>query len=290
MKNVGEFINEALIKAGVAPDNEYLKKILTNAELTKETIPDELVSQFNNSLITINDAKTNFDLKSHFYGAALTPVEKELKNLMLAYELPDEDINELEGIKSTYSKIPALKAKLDIAIQKKAAAEGGDKNKHAQEIVRLNAELAAATKKEQERIDQIRSDYENKMLDMHVSNHLARYNYTEALPSDVALMTAKNLFNQVSSTKKAKVKLVNDNLELVNADDESLPYMEANQVVAFKSFIDKIVADNKLLKTATPPPAAPPATGGGGGNKGLPANTMSILDRQAEQLKNQKTV
>ena len=59
MANVGEFINAALIKAGVAPDNEFLKKILTNAELTKETVPDELVSQFNSTLLTIDQAKTN---------------------------------------------------------------------------------------------------------------------------------------------------------------------------------------------------------------------------------------
>ena len=36
---------------------------------------------------------------------------------------------------------------------------------------------------------------------------------------------------------------------LVNADDESLPFMQENQPVQFKAFVDKIVADNKLLKT-----------------------------------------
>jgi chromosome segregation ATPase len=144
MPTLGEFINSALQKAGIAADNEYLKRVLQNPELTKETVPDEIVSQFNSTLLTLDQAKTNYDLKNHFYGAALAPVEKELQNLATAYELSDEEIAEINAVKSTFSKIPALKAKLDNAIQRKAVAAGGDKNQHAQEIVRLNAEIAAA--------------------------------------------------------------------------------------------------------------------------------------------------
>ena len=126
MPTLGEFINSAFQKAGIAADNEYLKRVLQNPELTKETVPDEIVSQFNSTLLTLDQAKTNYDLKNHFYGAALAPVEKELQNLATAYEFSEEDLAELNGIKSTFSKIPALKTKLDNAIAKKAAAAGGE--------------------------------------------------------------------------------------------------------------------------------------------------------------------
>ena len=290
MANVGEFINAALIKAGVAPDNEFLKKILTNAELTKETVPDELVSQFNSTLLTIDQAKTNYDLKNHFYGAALAPVNKELQNLATAFELSDEEIAEINGVKSTFERIPLLQNKLNAAIQKKAAASGGDKGKHAEEIVRLNAEIAAAKADKDNLTNQIKSEYENKILDMALNNFMNQYSYTEAIPKDVAAMTARNIFDQTVTSKRAKYKLVNNELTLVNADDESLPFMQENQPVQFKAFVDKIVADNKLLKTAPPtPPPAPSARGGGGNDpKSIPATTNSFLERQAKQLSESK--
>ena len=290
MPTLGEFINSALQKAGIAADSEYLKRVLQNPELTKETVPDEIVSQFNSTLLTLDQAKTNYDLKNHFYGAALAPVEKELQNLATAYEFSEEDLAELNGIKSTFSKIPALKAKLDNAIQKKAAAAGGDKNQHAQEIVRLNAEIAAAKTEMANATNRISSEYENKFVDMALRNFMNQYSFTDAIPKDVAAMTARNLFDQTVSAKRAKYKLVNNELTLVNADDESLPFMQENQPVQFKAFVDKIIADNKLLKTAAPTPPAPPQQRGGGGqdHKSLPSATNSILEKMAKDLQSAK--
>lgn len=290
MPTLGEFINSALQKAGIAADNEYLKRVLQNPELTKETVPDEIVSQFNSTLLTLDQAKTNYDLKNHFYGAALAPVEKELQNLATAYELSDEEIAEINAVKSTFSKIPALKAKLDNAIQRKAAAAGGDKNQHAQEIVRLNAEIAAAKAEMANATQRISSEYENKFVDMALSNFMNQYSFTDAIPKDVAAMTARNIFEQTVNSKRAKYKLVNNELTLVNADDESLPFMQENQPVQFKAFVDKIVADNKLLKTAAPTPPAPPQQrgGGGGDHKSLPSATNSILEKMAKDLQSAK--
>ena len=290
MPTLGEFINSALQKAGIAADNEYLKRVLQNPELTKETVPDEIVSQFNSTLLTLDQAKTNYDLKNHFYGAALAPVEKELQNLATAYELSDEEIAEINAVKSTFSKIPALKAKLDNAIQRKAVAAGGDKNQHAQEIVRLNAEIAAAKAEMANATNRISSEYENKFVDMALSNFMSQYSFTDAIPKDVAAMTARNLFDQTVSAKRAKYKLVNNELTLVNADDESLPFMQENQPVQFKAFVDKIIADNKLLKTAAPTPPAPPQQRGGGGqdHKSLPSATNSILEKMAKDLQSAK--
>lgn len=290
MPTLGEFINSALQKAGIAADNEYLKRVLQNPELTKETVPDEIVSQFNSTLLTLDQAKTNYDLKNHFYGAALAPVEKELQNLATAYELSDEDIAEINAVKSTFSKIPTLKAKLDLAIQRKAASSGGDKNKHAEEIVRLNAEIAAAKAEKEALSSRITAEYENKLVDMALSNFMNQYNYTDAIPKDVAAMTARNIFEQTVNSKRAKYKLVNNELSLVNADDETLPFMQENQPVQFKAFVDKIVADNKLLKTATPAPPTPPLQRSGGGQdpKSLPNATNSILEKMAKDLQSAK--
>jgi hypothetical protein len=291
MPTLGEFINSAFQKAGIAADNEYLKRVLQNPELTKETVPDEIVSQFNSTLLTLDQAKTNYDLKNHFYGAALAPVEKELQNLATAYEFSEEDLAELNGIKSTFSKIPALKTKLDNAIAKKAAAAGGDKGKHAEEIVRLNAEIAAAKAEMSNATQRISSEYEGKIVDMALNNFMNQYSFTDAIPKEVAAMTARNIFEQTVNSKRAKYKLVNNELTLVNADDESLPFMQENQPVQFRAFVDKIVADNKLLKTTPTPPPAPPARGQGGGGsdpKSLPNATNNMLEKMAKDLASAK--
>ena len=291
MPTLGEFINSALQKAGIAADNEYLKRVLQNPELTKETVPDEIVSQFNSTLLTLDQAKTNYDLKNHFYGAALAPVEKELQNLATAYEFSEEDLAELNGIKSTFSKIPALKTKLDNAIAKKAAAAGGDKGKHAEEIVRLNAEIAAAKAEMSNATQRISSEYEGKIVDMALNNFMNQYSFTDAIPKEVAAMTARNIFEQTVNSKRAKYKLVNNELTLVNADDESLPFMQENQPVQFRAFVDKIVADNKLLKTTPTPPPAPPRQGqggGGGDHKSLPNATNNMLEKMAKDLASAK--
>ena len=282
--NLGELINQAFIKAGVSSDNDYLKKLLSNAELAKEQVPDEVAVTLNN-LITIESAKVNPDVKRHFYGAALTPVEKEINDIMIAYEFSEEDINSIKGINSTFAKLPALKDKLDSFIQKKTNASSPDKAKYAEEIVRLNAQIAEIKKAESDRVMNVQRDYEGKLLDMNIRNLFGGYSYTDAIPKDVAILTAINLFNQNTNQKGAKLKLVDGNLKLVRSDDESLPYLENNVEVSVNSFADKLIADNKLLKVSPVAPA--PANGkiSAPDNGKLSAGTMSILDKQLNQLK-----
>ena len=63
----------------------------------------------------------------------------------------------------------------------------------------------------------------------------------------MAKVSAKTLMNQYLDSKGAKVKIENGKLALVNAQDEALPYIENNQPVEFKTLLDKIVADNRML-------------------------------------------
>jgi hypothetical protein len=126
---------------------------------------------------------------------------------------------------------------------------------------------------------------------MALNNFMSQYSFTDAIPKEVAAMTARNIFEQTVNSKRAKYKLVNNELTLVNADDESLPFMQENQPVQFRAFVDKIVADNKLLKTTPTPPPAPPARGQGGGGsdpKSLPNATNNMLEKMAKDLASAK--
>ena len=243
---LSELLNNVMIASGIPSDDENLKKLLGNPALNQDDIPANWESASNN-IMTVDTAKFHPAVKSHFYGAALNPVETELQKLMEAYEFGDEDKAEFTGIKSTYQKIPLLKEKIDSLMNKKASANTGDSKKYADQISQLNAEIVRIKQDAQQKVQEVESKRVNELKDLHIDGMLNGYNYIKSLSKEVAKVSAKTLMNQYLDSKGAKVKIENGRLALVNAQDEALPYVENNQPVEFKSLLDKIVADNRML-------------------------------------------
>lgn len=253
---LSELLNNVMIAAGIPGDDENLKKLLGNPALNQDDIPANWESASNN-IMTVDTAKYHPAVKSHFYGAALNPVETELQKLMEAYEFGDEDKAEFTGIKSTYQKIPLLKEKIDALMTKKASANTGDSKKYADQISQLNAEIVRIKQDAQSKVQEVENKRVNELKELHIDGMLNGYNYIKSLSKDVAKVSAKTLMNQYLDSKGAKVKIENGKLALVNAQDEALPYIENNQPVEFKTLLDRIVADNRMLdlgqNTATAP-------------------------------------
>lgn len=243
---LSELLNNVMLAAGIPGDDENLKKLLGNPALNQDDIPANWESASNN-IMTVDTAKYHPAVKSHFYGAALNPVETELQKLMEAYEFGDEDKAEFTGIKSTYQKIPLLKEKIDALMTKKASANSGDSKKYADQISQLNAEIVKIKQDAQRQVQEIENKRVSELKDLHIDSILNGYNYIKSLSKDVAKVSAKTLMNQYLEAKGAKVKIENGKLALVNSQDEALPYIENNQPVEFKTLLDKIVADNRML-------------------------------------------
>jgi len=286
---LSELINNTLIAAGVAVDDPNLKALLANPELSKDDIPSEWATAANN-IMTIETAKYNPAIKSHFYGAALSPVEKELANLMDAYGFTDEDKTEIANVKSTFAKIPVLKAKLDAVIEARQGAGGADIKKYTDQIQQLNKEILAAKSEAQKQIESAQATMTQEKLNLYLDNILNSYTYTDAIPKDVAKVSARTLAEQTLATKKAKIVIENGGLKLVNSEDEQLPYMENNQPVEFRSFLDKIIGDNRLLKTDAGQGSQGNAGASGGGQGGGNAHGVvtDFLDQQLEALRRNK--
>lgn len=243
---ISELLNNLLITAGVQSDDAELKKLLGNPALNQDDIPQQW-ENLSNNILTLETAKFNPTIKSHFYGAALNPVEKELQNLMDAYEFSDDDKMEIQNVKSTFSKIPLLKEKLDNIVAKKANSTGSDSKKYSEQIQALNAEILKIKNDAKKQIEDIENNRISEIQQLYFDNLLSSYNYTESLPKDVAMISAKTLTSNYLKEKGGKIKLVDGKLEVVNANDESLPLMENNQPVSIKTITDKVIADNKLL-------------------------------------------
>lgn len=254
---LSELLNNVMIAAGIPGDDENLKKLLGNPALNQDDIPANW-EQASSNIMTVDTAKYHPAVKSHFYGAALNPVETELQKLMEAYEFGDEDKAEFTGIKSTYQKIPLLKEKIDALMTKKATANSGDSKKYADQISQLNAEIVKIKQEAQRQVQEVESKRINELKELHIDSMLNGYNYIKTLSKDVAKVSAKTLMNQYLDSKGAKVKIENGKLALVNAQDEALPYVENNQPVEFKSLLDRIVADNRMLDLGGVPSATTP--------------------------------
>lgn len=254
---LSELLNNVMIAAGIPGDDENLKKLLGNPALNQDDIPANW-EQASSNIMTVDTAKYHPAVKSHFYGAALNPVETELQKLMEAYEFGDEDKAEFTGIKSTYQKIPLLKEKIDALMTKKATANSGDSKKYADQISQLNAEIVKIKQEAQRQVQEVENQRINELKDLHIDSMLNGYNYIKTLSKDVAKVSAKTLMNQYLDSKGAKVKIENGKLALVNAQDEALPYVENNQPVEFKSLLDRIVADNRMLDLGGVPSATTP--------------------------------
>lgn len=254
---LSELLNNVMIAAGIPGDDENLKKLLGNPALNQDDIPANW-EQASSNIMTVDTAKYHPAVKSHFYGAALNPVETELQKLMEAYEFGDEDKAEFTGIKSTYQKIPLLKEKIDALMTKKATANSGDSKKYADQISQLNAEIVKIKQEAQRQVQEVESKRINELKELHIDSMLNGYNYIKTLSKDVAKVSAKTLMNQYLDSKGAKVKIENGKLALVNAQDEALPYVENNQPVEFKALLDRIVADNRMLDLGGVPSATTP--------------------------------
>ena len=254
---LSELLNNVMIAAGIPGDDENLKKLLGNPALNQDDIPANW-EQASSNIMTVDTAKYHPAVKSHFYGAALNPVETELQKLMEAYEFGDEDKAEFTGIKSTYQKIPLLKEKIDALMTKKATANSGDSKKYADQISQLNAEIVKIKQEAQRQVQEVENQRINELKDLHIDSMLNGYNYIKTLSKDVAKVSAKTLMNQYLDSKGAKVKIENGKLALVNAQDEALPYVENNQPVEFKALLDRIVADNRMLDLGGVPSATTP--------------------------------
>jgi len=282
---ISELLNNILINAGLPSDDAELKRILAMPALNQDDVPQNWESLTNN-ILTVETAKYNPQIKSHFYGAALNPVEKELQNLMEAYEFNDDDKIEIQNVKSTFAKIPLLKEKLDNIVAKKAMSSGSDSRKYADQIQQLNAEILKVKNDAKKQVEEIESNRLNQIQQLYFDNLLGSYNYTENLPKDVAIISAKTLTANYLKDRGGKIKLNDGKLEIVNADDEALPYMENNQPLTLKALTDKIVAENKLITVNNQGSTAQQSTQQFNQSNVQQNQTNLFLQKQLESLRN----
>lgn len=258
MNTAGELLY-AFAQALSVPE-ESLEAIKNNADLFKITIPKELGDNYTKNFTTLDSAKQNGELKKHFYGLSLKPIDSKLDEVMTEFGLDDEAQREIKSQDSTYKRNEALIRKLhSISTKAAAATTSKDKDKFQEEITKLNSQILANQTQFQAQLAEAEGKWVNKVSGMIMDSKINERPLTDQFPRDVVVMSAKGLIEKRANDKGAKIVFDKDNMKykLVQAANPDLEYTENHKGVSFDDFRDTVLAENKLLKVSGTTPVTP---------------------------------
>lgn len=285
---IGQFILDIAAKAGVNIDTtspELIDILASGVE-----IPESVSNAFNSAkILTPEAARNNKELKFHYFSQAMNGIDAEIESILDQYEFPEDARTEIKSVNSTFGKLPILAQKMKDLHEKRDSATGSDKTALTKQINDLQAEMANKLREKDEAIAAEKNNASSRITNMILRNKIAsRKLDTSKFDSDMMQDIALNLLNKELQTKGAKIINHNDELRLRRVDDEQLEFYENNNRVTIDSFIDQLLANNKLLAVTDQPPAPgnngtqhynPPANPSG--NQPRPLNGMKSSLEQA---------
>lgn len=287
---LGEFLNSLATKAGVAPDFKALVDFLSRSDIANIDVNQDLVQGIESGLMNLDAAKQNPLVKSHFTALALNGIDTEILNSLGELGFGDDIVTEFKNEKNTPAKLRNLVTKVKEAQENlKKSTNKEDVKKYVDEIASLNQKLSGLNDQFSTEKANLQRQHLNELTDLQVNGLLAGKNYANKdLPADVNATVARTLLNNALQSKGVKLVNANGKLTLKRADDESLDYLENHKPVELGSFIDGVLAENKLLAVSNP--ATPPAPAGGptppaGGNPAPNSSAITSLDQTLEAFK-----
>lgn len=247
--NISDFIKYQFKKAGVEI-SATINDVLNNPELPKINLDDELVKKVNESLMTVEVAKENPIIKQHFRASALNPIDIAIDKLLTEYEVPEAEATAIRAEKNTYEKIPLFLKSVKTQLDGKATKAVGDKASLIKTIEEKDAIILANNAKAIAEKNQLINENKLKELDWNVGGSLSGYNYSKNYGNrEDAISLAKIKLDRKLTEDNAKVILGTDGKpKLVSATDEALEYTRESQKISYKDYIDKVVADEKMIE------------------------------------------
>lgn len=277
-----DFTINALKIAGVT-DAELTE--IVNAPNTDEVVlNDDLIKKFNTGILTLDSAKANPNLKSHFNAQVYNGIDALVSRIVEENEIDSLSKFDIDSEKSTPKKIELLTKAL-----KKSA--NGKNPANADEIKALNDQLLKLKNESELALKNKENEFENTLIQMQRTQYLSSKEYAN-IPNEQKEIGIKiaNEFINTALTQKGAI-LVRDNgvLKLKSAKDPSLDYYENNKAVSYNEFADGVLAQNNLLKVQNQ--TTPAQQGATHTTKTTPAGTevnTTVIERNKAQLEAMK--
>jgi hypothetical protein len=243
---LSELIENAAIRSGIQKTDPALIALLGNPSIQIE-VDNTISESVSRNLMDIEAAKANPLVKKHFTSTALSTVDQKLAELIAEYDLPEDILSD----KSTYNKLDLVKTALKDKIA--AAGKKSDSPEAKAQIEALQTQLNSLKTEKESAVNEIRNQWEAERLNNAISSQFNGYQWNDSIPASIRETVVKNLLDQELQASKAKIKRVENQITLVNAEDESLPFYQDNKPVDFKSFTDGLMSKHNLIKTVADP-------------------------------------
>jgi hypothetical protein len=241
-----ELVKNLLKKAGITHDGEI-----------GEELPDEVATQLDNSLLTLQAATNNHpQVKKVYFAQAYNGLDAELESLSNEYGLDDETKAALKAETSSTKRAVNLVKKIkELSTKKDESPDAGKAAKLQNEINDLHKQL----KTEQDNITNIKKEYEGKLksldvkyrLDSLLSGYKTVY---DELPTEAKQAAVNSLLSKALQDSDAEFTFdEKGNLSLVKKDGTNL-FGDNHTQLTPQSFIDKTLS--KILKVTETSPAS----------------------------------
>lgn len=289
IKNLGQFIQHLATKAGVQLDDKNLINILSNSELTKITVNSDLVKAMDENLLSVDDATNNHPLIGSKYKAqALNALDKRVLELASELTLSDDELEELKKPINSYKKLEFVIGKLKEA--KPAKGDKGDKDALQKQVDDL---LKKLQDKDKEHADALQKASDERIADKvgfeKHSNYGKLKTIYDELPESIRESSIDSVIKNALQEKGAEFAYDEKGAFIIRQKDGANLVGANHKAYTPQSFIDEILAQNKILKVAETPKGGEQQPGQqvvipGGQQPEINGTNQSIADFNMSQL------
>lgn len=284
-----DFLNQQGKRAGLAEDSDFAM-MLSASSLGDIEVPEPIAQKFESNLLTLDIAKNNLDLKTHFIRNFMMGYDEEIVALAKNSPLPGDVIEEIKQTKNSGDKVKlAFKALNDLVDKAGKSTNKAQSEEYVAKIAEAQAKYDEAVRKSQSDVAAVESKYVSRMQDLWEKAQLAGIQWNDAIPESARVPAYKAVISDKLNSLGGKVVFDPDSNQarIVNAKDESLPLVVSGKEFGYSELQALVLQENKFLKEpgmggGSPSPASfgttqfTPANPGGTPQK-LPAYLNAAL-------------
>jgi len=265
----GDLFHQLLKSAGFDTTDKAFIDVLSKAEFANTELPESITSALTTNLLTIDAAKNNPTLKKHFVGNALDPINKGIEELIAEYGIDEVTKAEILADQNTYNKYKVAAKKIAELKEKSAGSTSkGEKADLERQINELNKQLSLVATDTQSKIDTIKNEYEQRILNREIDYTLSSKPLPGQFDRDVEVNIARQFVDKALATKGAVIRTIDGRIAVKQKDNPEMDIFENGKPLTFDALTDMALAENKFIKVSNP-------NNGGGNNGGNPRQGAS---------------
>lgn len=280
MAILAETLEKLLQKAGVDTSSDEFTSLIQRKELLVE-IPDNINSSLT-SLMSLNEAKNNQQIKSHFKAEALDPFNNKIVNWLTEHGVDEATAKQISEDNNTYNKVEvAIKKIAELKDRQSNSTSKGQTAELERKINELSAQLSKtvseAQREKEEAINAIRQQYDNEFTEMQINQIIASKPLPGQFGVDIETKIAREFLNKKLAEKNAALKKIDGKLKIVAKDDDKLLIFDNGKELDLDTLTNLALAENKFIKVSDNGGGTPPKSTTGAQPKTNQA-TKSAID------------